>query len=64
MEVAQRYAEQADAKRAVAAELRRIAKSIPEKADRVTLVSHASTLEAEAAALDEEAGQQRVLLRA
>jgi agmatine/peptidylarginine deiminase len=58
-----RYVERAEAKRRVADELRRIARTVSQ-ADRVILVSHASTLEVEAAALDEEAVRHRALMRA
>jgi hypothetical protein len=53
--------EQADAKRTIAAELRRIATTISEQADRVILVSRAATLEVEAAALDEESERCQLL---
>ena len=58
-----RYVEQAEAKRTVAAELRRIARTVGQT-DRMILVSHASTLEVEAAALDEEAVRHKALMRA
>jgi hypothetical protein len=49
------YAHLVDAKRTAAAEIRRIAKTIPADADRTFLVSHASWLEAEAVALEKKA---------
>jgi hypothetical protein len=49
----------AEAKRCAAAEIRRIAKTISLQADRVLLISHAASLEAEAAGLDDEAAHQR-----
>ena len=53
------HSRRAEAKRCAAAEIRRIAKTISLQADRVLLISHAASLEAEAAALDDEATQQR-----
>jgi hypothetical protein len=64
MDEASRYAEQAEAKRRMAAELRRIAKTVAHQGDRVILVSHASTLEVEAAGLDEEAVRHKAVMRA
>ena len=49
------FAHLADAKRTAAAEIRRIAKTIPVDADRIFLVSHASWLESEAVALEKKA---------
>jgi len=57
------HSRRAEAKRAAAAEIRRIAKTISLQADRVLLISHAASLEAEAAALDDEAAQRQMSRR-
>ena len=55
MDSARDYAHLVDEKRTAAAEIRRIAKTIPVDADRIFLVSHASWLESEAVALEKKA---------
>ena len=55
MDSAINHAALADAKRTTAAAIRRIARTIPLSADRVFLISHASSLEAEAVELDKQA---------
>ena len=49
------YVHLVDAKRTAAAEIRRIAKTIPVDTDRIFLISHASWLESEAVALEAKA---------